>query len=222
MSPECRTACDRLRILESRLPSTNVALVPLTLPEREAIENVAIKASATCEEFLERRCLSAVNDAEVALAGGVITRVAKFVIAYPAIVVPRDQALFQRMSAYYGVDAFQIRLGKGLKLQLAQLKTSFREGKKVYERSVKKNHGFSSTHIYSLAGVIGVDYTSLDPVFLTSADQLKELRGAAAHTTLVQATTIPDPNSIRAWLATIRTNLKTLDRKLGRAAKSPR
>lgn len=214
----------RLEKLALSLPDASIARAALTPEQEEGISFFSIAAHATCEHFMEQRCLAAANKCyDDYNNSGFLGRVAKHLCVMPFISVPKNIAEIRKMSQVIGVSGFGISIEKGLENSSArEISQLIQLGYKKYEQAVRNNHGMGAKYQFSLISIIGLDVSRFDPTFTTRVSQLASLRGEAAHKPVVAAQVIPEPSDLAKWTTDLVAGYKQLDSDLTRLCRLKR
>lgn len=89
-----------------------------------------------------------------------------------------------------------------------------------FGRIVSNNHGIKTENLQRLLKPTGVDFDSLDHVWLTEMDEFGKQRGLTAHTSAVGVTRSIDPKDEHDRVEILRKGLETLDQSLSNLLKS--
>lgn len=213
---EFRALRSRLKKLSSALPDATIARAALTPSQEEKINFFSITAHATCEHFMEERCLIAATKAyDNFKNSGFLGRVAKHLCLMPFVAVPKDPSDLKKMSKIYGGRGFGISITPSFQgANSNEISDLIHIGYQRYKQAVGSNHGMGLKYQFSLISMLGHDINQFDPTFRSRVSQLANLRGEAAHAAVVAAHTIPEPSDLALWTSDLIAGYKQLDRAL--------
>ncbi|MGO7921966.1 hypothetical protein [Rhizobium ruizarguesonis] len=211
----------RLKKLALSLPDATIARAALTPDQEEEISFFSITAHATCEHFMEERCLiAATKSYDDYNNSSFFGRIAKHLCVMPFVTVPKDQNDLKKMIKVYGGKGFGISVTPSFHGSNAnELKELIHIGYQKYKQIVVNNHGMGLKYQFSLIAMLGQDVSQFDPTFRTRVSQLATLRGEAAHNAVVAAQTIPEPSDLAQWTTDLIAGYRRLDTALVKLCK---
>ncbi|NUB28828.1 hypothetical protein [Azospirillum brasilense] len=207
---------NRLTKLALSLPDSSISRAALTPDQEEDISFFSITAHATCEHFMEQRCLNAATKGYDDYNNtGFLGRIAKHLCVLPFVTVPKNPVELKKMSKVFGGKGFGISVTPSFHaVNNNEIKQLIHIGYMKYKQTVDSNHGMGLKYQFSLISILGLDINQFEPTFKTRVSQLANLRGEAAHKAVVAAQVIPEPSDLAAWTTDLIDGYKKLDKKL--------
>lgn len=175
---------------------------------------------AECEHFLEERALKVAEDAKAAFdSGGDFGRVAKHLCVFPFIDAPKQAPDLEKMLSIFGTSGFGIMATtKTVTQKRAEYGKLLNIGYQRYKQTVSNNHGAALKYQFKLLTALGFDVDLAGATFRSRIAQLATYRGAAAHTSVVAASTTILPSTLATWPADLIDGFARIDRGLSSLA----